>query len=162
MPAPESVYFIDTSFHIAYFFEDDDYHSDARTSIDIIYESYPSPTFVTTNFVFQETINRVERTEHIRSPHERARVALQLGKDIFDFNEVYLVDNDMLSAALELYFERNQRGPSWGFTDCSSFIFIREIRKKKYGPKRLTIRNALSFDKHFHEAAPVFKFEVAC
>jgi predicted nucleic acid-binding protein len=160
MPSPESTYFIDTSFHIAYFFEDDDNHDDARTFMSMIYETSRSPTFVTTNLVFQETMNLVHRNMRIGNLHERIMAAMQLGKDIIEYTEVYAIDPDMLFKSFELFVEKNQEGYEWGFVDCSSFVFIREIRRKKHGSKRLTINQALAFDDHYREAAPLFDFNV--
>lgn len=160
MPPPESTYLIDTTFHIAYFFEDDDNHQAAMDTLALIRDIYHSPTLVTTDLVFQETINLVHRDARIRNPYERALAAMEIGKAIFEFTEGYTIDTEILFRALEMFVEKNQEGYSWEFTDCSSFVFIREIRIRRYGTKRLTIGNALSFDTDFRQAGPMYNFNV--
>jgi len=160
MPAPESIYFIDTTFHLAYFFAKEKKHADAQAAIARIRRADQNPLFVTTDLVLQETISFVHHAKSVGDRHERAQAAIRLGRDIFEFNKVYPLDEDILFWAWELFVSKNQEGVFWEFTDCSSFIFIREIRKSKYKPHNLTIRQVLSFDGHYKEAAPLFKFKV--
>lgn len=162
MPTPEATFFIDTSFHLAYFFKKEKQHAAARSSITKIRRTHTDPFFVTTGLVLQETISAVHRDKSIGDRYERAQAAIRLGRDILEFNDVYALNAEMFFQAWGLFIEKNQENVLWEFTDCSSFVFIREIRKSKYKPDNPTIRQVLSFDGHYHEAAPLFKFKVVC
>lgn len=162
MPFPQSTFFIDTSFHLAFFFKKEQHHKAARTSIARIRKEHSNPFFVTTDLIFQETLSIVHRTRNIGDRYHRARAAIRLGADITKFNKVYPLDTDMIFMAWDLFVRMNQKSVFWEFTDCSSFVFIREIRKGKYKPDNLTIQQVLSFDGHYQEAAQEFRFRVVC
>ena len=97
----------------------------------------------------RETIRRKERYNY----------AFQLGQDIINFNQMGFIDQDMVREAWNLFQTMWKKGYGWNFVDCTSFIFIREIKKHKYNP-RFTIKNVLAFDRHFMEAQDNFKFKV--
>ncbi|OGW58022.1 MAG: hypothetical protein A2Y48_06875 [Nitrospirae bacterium RIFCSPLOW2_12_42_9] len=160
MPSPESTYFIDTSFHISYCITDEDHHSNARDIINQIRQLYANPVFITTNLVFAETINHIFCSQLIKSQHKRQQYSIDIGNDIITYNKIITVSPDMFIGAWKLFVERNQQGYPWSFVDCSSFVFIREIRRSKYKPDNYTIKKVLSFDAHFKSAQNEFHFEV--
>jgi predicted nucleic acid-binding protein len=160
MPSPESIYFIDTSFHISYCIEDEDHHQEARIFIEQIREKYSNPLFLTTDLIFAETINRIYCSKIIRSRAERQQYAIQIGNDIIKYNNIIKITPEMFFEAWRLFTERNQQGYNWSFVDCSSFVFIKEIRRSKYKPNNYTIKKVLTFDEHFISAKDQFGFEV--
>lgn len=160
MPSPESIFFIDTSFHISYAFADEDNHHTARAIIEHIRNTYSNPLFITTDIIFTETINHIYCSKIIKSHHNRQQFAIQIGKDIITHNNIIKVPSEIFFGAWQLFVERNQQGYAWSFVDCSSFIFIREIRKAKYKPDNYTIKKVLSFDEHFISAQNEFHFDV--
>lgn len=161
MPRPEGPFFLDTSFHIAYYFPGDQYHDAARAKIDEIRQGYPTPLFVTTDVVLQETIQVILGAESIGDLYDRAKEAINLSNDIVKYNRVYDIEPDMLIKTIHLFNEKNHEGYEWEFTDCSSFVFIQGMRKKER-LRQLDIRQVLAFDKHYHEAATHYDYVVIC
>lgn len=159
MPTPESVFFIDTSFHIAYCIQPTEQHGQARAIIEQIRSQFSNPTFVTTNLIFAETLNLIQTRDWIAKPL-RWSTARQVGKDIITYNVIGIITAEMFRQAWELFERQERKHRTWSFVDCTSFVYIREIRKKQYGQDRLTIKNALAFDSDFEEAGREFGFQV--
>ncbi|GEM_PF-3421016 len=159
MPTPESVFFIDTSFHIAYCIERTEQHGQARAIIDRIRSQFSNPTFVTTNLIFAETLNLIQTRDWV-AKSLRWSTARQVGKDILTYNRIGIISPEMFKLAWNLFERQSQVGKTWSFVDCTSFVYIREIRKKQYGQDRLTIKNALAFDSDFEQAGREFGFQV--
>ena len=160
MPSPESIFFIDTSFHISYKFSSESNHQKAQSVIKKIKDNFSHPTFITTNLIFSETINLIMCRETTKRK-ERYKYAIELGQDIMKFNSIGVIDPEMVRNAWILFQTKATKGYGWSFVDCASFIFIREIKKHKHNP-RFTIKNVLAFDRHFIEAQQEFKFKVCC
>ena len=158
MPSPESTFFVDTSFHISYCFERER-HEEARSLIRAIRNRFSNPTFVTTNLIFAETLNLIQTRDWI-AKQLRWSTARQVGKDIITYNVIGIITAEMFRLAWELFERQEQKHRSWSFVDFTSFVYIREIRKKQYGQDRLSIKNALAFDSDFDEAGREFGFQV--
>lgn len=159
MPSSETTFFIDTSFHVAYCFGKVEHHEEARAIIEQIRRQCINPTFVTTNLIFAETLNLILRAEWLPK-RERPGLARQVGRDIKTYNRIGIISPEMFEMAWDLFERQGERGRSWSFVDCTSFIYIREIRKKRYAQDRLTVKKVLAFDRDFDEAGGEYGFQV--
>ena len=75
------------------------------------------------------------------------------------YNKIYAIPEDMYENIWSLYLLKNKFWFNWSYVDCSSFIFIRDIRKAKYKNK-VEFINVLSFDNHFVEAQEEYRFKL--
>lgn len=125
--------FLDTSFFIALEGVDDQYHEKAFAYWQSLSRS--SPELVTTSYVFDEVVTFFNR----RGRHARA---LEIGNLLLasPLVELIHVDKTIFDEAWH-YFARHS-DKSYSLTDCISFVVM----------KRLRIRTALTFDRHFAQA----------
>jgi predicted nucleic acid-binding protein len=125
--------FLDTGYLIALEASDDQYHKMALAHWQNLTRSLPS--LVTTSFVFDEVVTFFNgRNRHTKS--------VEIGSLLLESPSVKLVhiDQPVFQAAWSYFIRHSDK--SYSFTDCVSFIVMR----------RLGIRTALTFDKHFSQA----------
>ena len=93
------------------------------------------PPLLTTNFVFGEVVT-------FFNSRNRHRKAVEIGKLLLESPTVKLVhiDEDLFSEAWGYFVQHTDK--SYSLTDRASFIVM----------KRLRVRTALTFDKHFAQA----------
>jgi len=125
--------FLDTGFILALEDADDQYHKKAK-SFWATYCAHPQP-LVTTSYVFDETVTLIAK----RLDHRRALVVAHRLRSSASVNFVHIDETDF-NAAWQ-WFERFQ-DKGFSFTDCVSFAVM----------KRLKVKTALTFDKHFSQA----------
>ncbi|MEW6112240.1 MAG: PIN domain-containing protein [Thermodesulfobacteriota bacterium] len=128
--------FLDTGFLIALEAADDQHHRAALAHWRRLTESMPR--LVTTSYVFDEVVTFFNS----RNRHAKA---VEIGNLLFDSPSVELihVNEPLFHDAWRYFIERSDK--SYSLTDCVSLVVM----------KRLRIRNALTFDKHFVQAGYV-------
>jgi len=125
--------FLDTSFFVALEGTDDQYHERAFAYWQSLSRS--SPRLVTTSYVFDGVVTFFNR----RGRHARA---VEIGNRLLGSPLVSLIHVDeVIFDEAWCYFTRHS-DKSYSLTDCASFVVM----------KRLRIRDALTFDKHFAQA----------
>jgi uncharacterized protein len=130
-------YFVDTSFLVARFHEDDDRHADAMAFLDEVMASPGTrPRLILHDYVFDEMVTT------LRSHSRSHQVAVAAGEAIWRSRttELLPVNRPTMEAAWKLFVDRPDR--LWSFTDCVSFVVM--------GQQGL--REALSFDENFKQA----------
>lgn len=128
--------FADSSFFIAYYDEDDQYH---KRVVEIAKElAIQSPQIFTTDYIYDETLTFLLGTHHYygflraqRFDHD----VLGSGK----FTYVYIT-GVIFNRAREIFLRFN-KDKRWSFTDCASYAIMAD-----YG-----IQRVLTFDKNFKE-----------
>jgi predicted nucleic acid-binding protein len=125
--------FLDTGYLIALEAADDQYHKAALAHWQGITKSLP--LLVTTSYIFNEVVTFFNsRSRHAKS--------VEIGSLLLESPSVKLVHVDQpLFLEGWRYFVRHS-DKSYSFTDCVSFVVMRRLR----------IRTALTFDKHFSQA----------
>lgn len=125
--------FLDTSYLIALEAADDQHHEEAIAHWQRL--SGPLPSLVTTSYVFDEVVTFFNS----RNRHAKA---VEIGNLLLESPSVELVHIDeALFRETWRYFTRHS-DKSYSLTDCASFVVM----------KRLRVRAALTFDKHFTQA----------
>jgi predicted nucleic acid-binding protein len=125
--------FLDTSYLIALEAVDDEHHSAASAHGQKLSTSLP--LLVTTSYVFDEVVTFFNS----RSRHDKA---VEIGNLLLESPSVELVHiEEVLFHEAWHYFARRS-DKSYSLTDCASFVVM----------KRLRVRTALTFDKHFVQA----------
>lgn len=93
------------------------------------------PLLVTTSYVFDEVVTFFNsRNRHTKS--------VEIGKLLLESPSIKLVhiDQHLFDEAWRYFVRHSDK--SYSFTDCASFVVMRRLR----------IRTALTFDKHFAQA----------
>ncbi len=125
--------FLDTGYLIALEAVDDHYHKVALAHWQNMTRSLPP--LVTTSYVFNEAVTFFNsRSRHLKS--------VEIGTLLLESPSVRLVhiDRPLFDEAWGYFIRRSDK--SYSFTDCVSFVVMRRLR----------IRTALTFDKHFSQA----------
>lgn len=125
--------FIDTGFLIALEAADDRYHEAASACWQSLTPSLPG--LVTTSYVFDEVVTFFNS----RNRHSKA---LEIGTLLLRSPSVSLIhiDEPLFHEAWRMFSHHSDK--SYSLTDCASFAVM----------KRLRIRAALTFDRHFAQA----------
>lgn len=125
--------FLDTSYLIALEAADDQYHATASRHWQEMSRSLP--LLVTTSYVFDEVVTFF----NCRKRHAKA---VEIGNLLLESPSITLIHVDeALFREAWRYFSRHS-DKSYSLTGCASFTLM----------KRLRIRSALTFDKHFGQA----------
>jgi predicted nucleic acid-binding protein len=125
--------FLDTGFVLALEDTDDQHHQKAKTFWSD-FRSDPIP-LITTSYIFDETVTLIRK--HLG--HARAVSVAQRLRTSPLVTLLHLSESDF-DAGWD-WFER-YADKKFSFTDCTSFAVM----------KRLKVKTALSFDKHFTQA----------
>jgi predicted nucleic acid-binding protein len=126
--------FIDTSYLVAVENADDQYHKTASKDWRDLLKS-PPRSLVTISYVLVEVVTLLNN----RRLHSRA---VELGNNLLSsrlFNVVHV--NEELFHEAWRYFQK-YKDKTYSLTDCVSFVLM----------KKLGIREALTFDRHFAQA----------
>jgi predicted nucleic acid-binding protein len=125
--------FLDTGYLIALEAADDQHHNEALSHWQVMSSS--SPQLVTTSYVFDEVVTFFNS----RNRHGKA---VEVGRILLESPSIKLVhvDEAVFGEAWRYFVQHTDK--SYSLTDCASFL----------GMKRLRIRTALTFDKHFTQA----------
>jgi uncharacterized protein len=125
--------FLDTGYLIALEAADDQHHNEALAHWQVLGRSLPP--LVTTSYVFDEVVTFFNS----RNPHAKA---VETGKLLLESPSITLVhiDEVLFREAWRYFVQYTDK--SYSLTDCASFLVM----------KRLRIRTALTFDKHFTQA----------
>jgi uncharacterized protein len=125
--------FVDTSAWAAYYDSSDRWHTGAKEAITALVDQ--RVTFVTTDYVLDETIT-------LLLYHAGRAQALAFGDAVQHSRQVNLVhiDESTWEEAWQLF--RCYDDKMWAFTDCTSFVVMRQIG----------LLQAFAFDSHFEQA----------
>jgi len=125
--------FLDTSFLIALETADDQHHREASVHWENMTRSLP--LLVTTSYVFDETVTFFNS----RNRHPKA---MEIGNLLLASPSVQLIhiDEALFHEAWRHFVQHEDE--AYSLTDCASFVVMKKLR----------IRNALTFDKHFIQA----------
>jgi predicted nucleic acid-binding protein len=125
--------FVDTGYLIALEAVDDQRHKAALAHWQSF--SRPLPPLVTTSYVFDEVVTFF----NCRNRHAKA---VEIGRLLLESPSIKLVhiDESLFGEAWRYFIQHTDK--SYSLTDCASFLVM----------KRLRIRTALTFDKHFVQA----------
>ncbi len=125
--------FIDTSFLVSIFEEDDHRHDEAMRLFD---EAMARKLCVViSDYIFDECVTTVNsRADH--------GTAVKAGAFILNSKIIELIwlDQDIILKAWEHFTTHADKG--YSFTDCTSFVLMKEMKLPHY----------LAFDKHFEQA----------
>ncbi|HLQ25231.1 MAG TPA: PIN domain-containing protein [Acidiferrobacterales bacterium] len=126
-------FFLDTGFLIALEAGDDQHHAEAVAFWERYQESPAS--LVTTFYVFNEVVTFFNSRGH----HTKA---VEIGRYLLSSPSVHFVyvDEPLFEETWQLF--QRYRDKRYSFTDCVSFTVM----------KRLKLKTALTFDKHFTQA----------
>jgi len=125
--------FLDTSYLIALEAVDDQHHGAASAHWQHLSKSLP--LLVTTSYVLDEVVT-------FFNSRDRHAKAVEIGNLLLESSSVQLIHVDeVLFHEAWRYFTRHS-DKSYSLTDCASFIVMRRLR----------IRGALTFDRHFGQA----------
>lgn len=125
--------FVDTSSLVAIIDKDDDMHAESKRLLDMVKKERLA--LITTDYVFDETITTVlSRAGH--------KLAVFAGKLMLDSSlaDVIWLDQEIKLRAWDFFLRHDDKG--YSFTDCTSFVFMKEMRIRRY----------LSFDEHFRQS----------
>ncbi len=125
--------FIDTSAWLALINKSDEFHEKAKLVRDGLVEK--NARFVMTDYIIVEIANCFSRIP-FREAAIKLIESIRNSEDI----EVVRVNEDIFEKAWDLYSSRKDK--EWGFTDCTSFVVMRENG----------IKEAFSADHHFEQA----------
>ncbi len=129
-----NIVFADTGFWVAQLLPDDALHPIAREWSRMYAKKC---TIVTSDFVLTEFLNFMTRFGmYSRNQAVAACQNLYTAEDI----EIVPAHRTLIMDAMEIY--RDFSDKRWSFTDCSSFVIMRERK----------ITDALSHDHHFEQA----------
>ena len=127
--------FVDTSAWYAVEVEDDVNHEKACKFLSLI-ASGKYGISITTDYVLDQTLTLLRSRRDLTS----ATTFMDKIKKSSSVR-VFWIDENLFEKALNIFQKSNQK--SWSFTDCTSFVLMRE----------LSISEAFTFDSHFREAA---------
>ena len=128
--------FADSSFFIAYYDANDQYHKESSELVKKLM-SY-KPEIVTSDYVYDETATYLLLTH----PYYGYLRAQKFDKDLIDskkFNIIFV--NDFIFHEARKIFKKYNKDKQWSFTDCTSFALMDD-----YG-----INEVLTFDKNFRQ-----------
>lgn len=128
--------FVDTSAFKAFYDEDDENHGKARRFMDAVASKEVAVRgFITSDYVLDETVTLV------RFAHSHSK-ALEFARTVVSSKatRVLYVGQENFLKALDLFSESSDK--EWSFTDCVSFILMRN----------LNLTTAFAFDPHFQQA----------
>jgi len=125
--------FVDTSGFYALLVDEDRHHEQARTLL--LDAERTRRRFVTTDYVIDETATLLRARKAAASIPVLFQV-LQNSKAC----QIAWMDSDRFWAAQKLFLSHADK--AWSFTDCTSFVVMRELR----------LREALTSDHHFGQA----------
>ena len=125
--------FLDTSYVIALEVADDQYHQVALKHWQDIITSLPP--LVTTSYIFSEVVTFFNS----RNQHGKA---VEVGSRLINSPSIHLVYVDDALFYDGWQYLKQHADKSYSLTDCISFVLM----------KRLKIKTALAFDKHFLQA----------
>jgi predicted nucleic acid-binding protein len=125
--------FVDTSAFVAFMDKRDPRHKEALTAFGALQKR--NIELVTTDFILDETITMVLS----RAGHQKA---VEVGEHILTSKALMLI---WLDTAIKIkaweYFKRH-KDKNYSFTDCTSFVVMKEMKIKHY----------IAFDEHFRQA----------
>jgi len=126
--------FVDTGAWYASEVEDDVNHTAARKFLDQLSKgSHGGP--LTTDYVLDEAMTLLRSRRNLSSATtfvDKVRSSSSV--------KITWVDESLFEKSLEFF--RRSDGRTWSFTDCTSFVLM----------KQLSVSEAFAFDKHFKEA----------
>jgi predicted nucleic acid-binding protein len=122
--------FIDTGYFLALVNRRDKYHREAQEISKVI-----RPPFVTSQAVLMELGNALSRPP-ARTLGMGALQQIRMDSGI----EVLTIDRELFAGAVALY--RSRPDKSWGLTDCTSFLLMRQR----------SLTEVLTTDRHFEQA----------
>jgi predicted nucleic acid-binding protein len=125
--------FVDTSAFIAVFDKDDDLHSEALRLFDEIKNK--KIQMVVTDYILSESIT----TAMARAGH---RIAVTVGEFILGSHVVELIWLDKTIKLKAWEFFKKYSDKSYSFTDCTSFVVMKEIK----------VNHFFAFDEDFTKA----------
>jgi len=125
--------FLDANFVIALGISDDQHHQEAGQYWTTLIQT--SFSLVTTSYVLDEVVTFLNR----RRQHDKA---LQAGNNLMSASHIQMihVDEVLFYEGWEYFAQHADK--TFSLTDCISFVLMR----------RLGIKEALTFDKHFTQA----------
>ncbi len=125
--------FFDTSVAVALFLEKDRNHEEAKSLVQKAIRK--RQILLITDYIFDETIT----TMLTRAGHSDA---VKSGKFLLESSIVKIIylDTDLKLRVWE-YFKRH-KDKNYSFTDCTSFVLMKEMRLRHY----------IAFDEHFRQA----------
>ena len=128
--------FVDTSGFKAFYDQRDEYHARAREFMSLVaVKKLVTRGFLTSDYVLDETLTLLR----FGLGHSGAEVFARAMMESNAFRTVY-VGEEGFSQSLELFLRSKDK--EWSFTDCSSFVLM-----KQYG-----LQSAFTFDQHFRQA----------
>jgi hypothetical protein len=125
--------FIDTTALVGYFDRGDICH---KAATDLVARIRRQRTrMVLTDFILDESVTTIKS----RVGHE---IAVRAGEFVLECRAIDIIwlDQDVLLRGWEYFRTHADKG--YSFTDCTSFVLMKEMRLKYY----------LSFDRHFEQA----------
>lgn len=125
--------FVDTSAWAALYDTSDKYHLYATQGINNLLGH--SVTFVTSDYIFDETVTLLMRRN---GKHQAVRFGIWALKA--ENIELLSIDNEVWRAAWEMFQSYDDK--QWAFTDCTSFVLMR----------KQNLHRAFAFDQHFEQA----------
>lgn len=125
--------FCDTSFLIALYDANDQYHEKAAS---FVKKEIPDISLLTSDYVFDETLTFLLHT-HPLNGFLRARA---FDRDVFVKKSIsiFYISEILFEKARGIFFRFN-KDKKWSFTDCTTFVLMEDYN----------IGSALSFDKNF-------------
>jgi uncharacterized protein len=125
--------FLDTGYLIALEASDDQHHKAALGHWKNL--GKPLPGLITTSYVFDEVVT------FFNCRHRHAK-AVEIGNVLLESPSVGIIhiDEALFHETWRYFIQHSDK--SYSLTDCASFVVM----------KRLRIRTALTFDKHFAQA----------
>lgn len=125
--------FVDTTALVSYFDGRDTYHIDTKNMIAVIGQNRVK--LILTDYILDEAITTIKA----KMGHD---ISVKAGEFILQTQAIELIwlDQELKLRAWE-YFKRHE-DKSYSFTDCTSFVLMKEMRISHY----------LSLDKHFEQA----------
>jgi uncharacterized protein len=131
--AENDALFLDTAYVYALYNTRDQWHEKALEWERKI--AAENRSLVTTQFVLTEIANGLSSLKFRRSA-----VAIVYALQESDLVEVIPASSELFAKALKLYEQRQDK--SWGLTDCTSFVVMKENE----------LTDALTTDEHFRQA----------
>ncbi len=128
--------FVDSSAYKAFYDEEDEYHVESRRfAEDIATKKVLVRGLITSDYILDETITL------IRFAHSQTK-AVEFAEAITSSKATRLlyVGQENFAKAMELFAQASDK--PWSFTDCTSFILMRNLK----------LTTAFTFDPHFRQA----------